>query len=216
MRSSLPVFACTLLLAACGSPPKPPAVDPSQKRPVNSPMAVELQSCRHELQNTRLLALEAGRAAETRALTMAQLALRQQMAAPDGAMHTPQANSVVSVRFALGSTQVDLPADAATALADAAKAAPLVVLRGRTDGSRDSLADSRLARERAAAVRDVLVAAGVDPARIRATYQPVGDSVADNTTASGRALNRRVEIELYRALPVPMAVQQPAATTPQP
>lgn len=216
MRSPLPVFACTLLLGACGSPPKPPTVDPSQKRPVNSPMAVELQSCRNELQNTRLLALEAGRAAATRALTMAQLALRQQVPAPAGGIDAPQANSVVSVRFALGSTQVDLPADAATALADAAKAAPLVVLRGRTDGSRDSLADSRLARERAAAVRDLLVAAGVDPARIRATYQPVGDGVADNTTVGGRALNRRVEIELYRALPVPLATPQPAATSSQP
>jgi outer membrane protein OmpA-like peptidoglycan-associated protein len=54
-------------------------------------------------------------------------------------------------------------------------------------------------------VRDYLVAAGVDPARIRATYQPAGDHVAENASASGRGLNRRVEIELYRALPVAMA-----------
>jgi hypothetical protein len=40
--------------------------------------------------------------------------------------------------------------------------------------------------ERAAAVRDYLVAAGVDPARIRATYQPAGDHVADNASAGGR------------------------------
>jgi outer membrane protein OmpA-like peptidoglycan-associated protein len=77
-----------------------------------------------------------------------------------------------------------------------------VLLRGRTDGAIDTLAEGRIARDRAAAVRDYLVAAGVDPARIRATYQPVGDHVADNDSASGRDLNRRVEIELYRALPV--------------
>jgi outer membrane protein OmpA-like peptidoglycan-associated protein len=62
------------------------------------------------------------------------------------------------------------------------------------------------------AVRDYLVAAGVDPARIRATYQPAGDHVADNVSAGGRGLNRRVEIELYRALPVALttaAVAQP-------
>ena len=66
--------------------------------------------------------------------------------------------------------------------------------------------------DRAAAVRDYLVAAGVDPARIRATYQPAGDHVADNVSAGGRGLNRRVEIEMYRALPVALttaAVAQP-------
>jgi hypothetical protein len=45
----------------------------------------------------------------------------------------------------------------------------------------------------------------VDPARIRATYQPTGDYVADNTSLSGRGLNRRVEIELYRAAPVALS-----------
>jgi hypothetical protein len=49
------------------------------------------------------------------------------------------------------------------------------------------------------------VAAGVNPAHIRATYQPAGDYVADNTSVSGRSLNRRVEIELYRALPVALS-----------
>ena len=55
------------------------------------------------------------------------------------------------------------------------------------------------------------MASGVDPARIRATYQPVGDHVADNGSDSGRGLNRRVEIELYRALPVGMTGMPPAA-----
>ena len=53
-------------------------------------------------------------------------------------------------------------------------------------------------------MRDYLVAAGVDPKRIRDTYQPVGDHAADNTSAAGREMNRRVEIEVYRALPVAM------------
>ena len=52
-----------LLLASCSSPPKPPTVDESQKRPVNSQMAVELQACRNDLQNTRILAAESGRSA---------------------------------------------------------------------------------------------------------------------------------------------------------
>ena len=66
-------------------------------------------------------------------------------------------------------------------------------------------AESRIARDRANAVRDYLVGAGVDPARIRATYQPAGDHAADNSSPSGKGMNRRVEIEVYRALPVAMS-----------
>lgn len=217
MRTSTaltPLVPWLLLLASCSSPPKPPTVDESQKRPVNSQMAVELQVCRNDLQNTRLLATESGRLAETTAATLANLAARQQiMAAMQGpAAQQAQANSVFTVRFEFGSTRVVIPTDIATALIEDAKASPLVLLRGRTDGTSDAPAESRIARERAAAMRDYLVAAGVDPARIRATYQPAGDHVADNTSAGGRGLNRRVEIELYRALPVALtatAVAQP-------
>ncbi|HEY1393730.1 MAG TPA: OmpA family protein [Methylibium sp.] len=217
MRASIaltPFVPWLLLLASCSSPPKPPTVDESQKRPVNSQTAVELQVCKNDLQNTRLLATESGRLAETTAATLANLAARQQiLAAMQGpAGQQAQANSIFTVRFEFGSTRVVIPADIAASLVEDAKAAPLVLLRGRTDGTSDAPAESRIARDRAAAVRDYLVAAGVDPARIRATYQPAGDHVADNASAGGRGLNRRVEIELYRALPValtPTTVAQP-------
>jgi outer membrane protein OmpA-like peptidoglycan-associated protein len=166
------------------------------------------------LQNTRLMATESGRVAETTAATLANLAARQQiLAAMQGpAGQQPKANSVFTVRFDFGSTRVVIPADVAATVVEDAKASPLVMLRGRTDGTSDAPAESRIARDRAAAVRDYLVAAGVDPARIRATYQPAGDHVADNVSAGGRGLNRRVEIEMYRALPVALttaAVAQP-------
>lgn len=213
MHSVAPLIPWLLLLASCSSPPKPPTVDESQKRPVNSQMAVDLQVCKNDLQNTRLLAAESGRLAESTTATLANLAARQQiiaaMQAP--ADKPPQANSVFTVRFDFGSTRVAIPTDIATPLIADAKAAPLVLLRGRTDGASDALVESRIARERAAAVRDYLVAAGVDPARIRATYQPVGDHVADNGSDSGRSLNRRVEIELYRVLPVGMPGAPPIA-----
>lgn len=214
MRHITPFVPWLLALASCSSPPKPPTVDESQRRPVNSQMAVELQVCKNDLQNTRLLATESGRVADMTAATLANVAARQQMLA---AMQGPTAqpapvNSVFTVRFEYGSTRVAIPADIAASLVQNARAAPLIRLRGRTDGTRDTPAESRIARDRAAAVRDYLVAAGVDPARIRATYQPTGDHVADNASASGRGLNRRVEIELYRALPVALsatAVAQP-------
>ena len=211
MRNATPFIPWLLVLASCSSPPKPPTVDESQKRPVNSQMAVELQVCKNDLQNTRLLATESGRVAEMTAATLANVAARQQllaaMQAPTGqqAQVQAQANRVFTVRFDFGSTRVAIPTDVAAGLIEDAKASPLVLLRGRTDGTSDAPAESRISRDRAAAVRDYLVAAGVDPARIRATYQPAGDHVADNASARGRNLNRRVEIELYRALPVPLS-----------
>jgi len=227
MRTTLPYLPWLLILASCSSPPKPPTVDESQKRPVNSHMGVELQVCKNDLQTTRLLATESGRLAESTAASLANMAARQQLlAAMQAAATAParvnvetraqtrataQANSVFTVRFDFGSTYIAIPAGIGAALVADAKTAPLVLLRGRTDGNSDAPAESRIARERAAAVRDYLVAAGVNPARIRVTYQPVGDHVADNTSAGGRSLNRRVEIELYRALPVAMTAM--SATT---
>jgi outer membrane protein OmpA-like peptidoglycan-associated protein len=196
-----------LLLGSCGSPPKPPTVDESQKRPVNTTTAVELQVCKNDLQNTRILAAESGRMADSTAATLQQIAARQQaIAALQSQATAPQANSVFAVRFEFGSTRVAIPAEMSAALVEEARSAPLVVLKGRTDGTTDTSAESRIARERAAAVRDYLVEAGVDASRIRATYQPAGDHAADNTEATGRAMNRRVEIEVYRAVPVTVGV----------
>jgi outer membrane protein OmpA-like peptidoglycan-associated protein len=202
MRSALTLIPMLLVLGSCGSPRKPPTVDESLKRPANSAMAVELQVCKSDLQNTRITATESGRLAESASATLARASARQQAIAAMAA--APQANSVFTIRFDFGSTRVVVPADTTAALVESARTAPLVMLRGRTDGATDSPAESRIARERAAAVRDYLVGAGLDPARIRATYQPIGDFAADNSKPSGRDMNRRVEIEVYRALPVAM------------
>ena len=215
MRPATVFLPWFLVLASCSSPPKPPSVDETQKRPVNSQTAVELRVCKNDLHNTRLLATESGRLAESTAATLANMAARQQLLAAmqppavqpaqgNGLASAPasvRGNRVFAVRFDFGSSRVVIPPDIAAVLVEDARSAPLVLLRGRTDGSSEAPAESRVARERAAAVRDYLVAAGVDPTRIRSTWQPTGDHVADNDSSSGRGLNRRVEIELYRVLP---------------
>lgn len=199
----------SLTLVACSSPPKPPTVDESQKRPANAQMAVELQVCKNDLQNTRILATESSRLAETTAATLAHMAARQQLLA--SIQEKAAANSLRIVHFAFNSTQVSIPTAEALALVEEAKDAPLVLLRGRTDGTADTSAESRIAQARANAVRDYLVAFGVDPTRIRTTHQPSGDHLADNRNPQGRSLNRRVEIEMYRTLPIAQqtAPQQP-------
>jgi outer membrane protein OmpA-like peptidoglycan-associated protein len=199
-----PFMLWLMLLASCSSPPKPPTVDEARKRPVNAAMAVELQVCTNDLQNTRQRAMESERLAEAINVALSNIAARQQALADlrsSTHQHT-EGNFVFTVRFEYGATRVDIPADASDALLKEAKGAPLIMLRGRTDGLSDSPAESHVARARAAAVRDYLVTAGVEPSRIRSTYQATGDHVADNGDPGGRTLNRRVEIEIYRALPV--------------
>ncbi len=191
------------LLGSCASPPRLAQVDEALRRPANTAVAVDLQICRSDLLDTRLVAAQSQRRADAADAALASVAARPVDPGPPA-----RGNSLYSVRFEFGSARVDISAEDGRLLVEAARAAPLVVLRGRTDGDHDSLADSRIARERATAVRDYLVSVGVEPSRIRTTHQPAGDHVADNTGVAGRALNRRVEIEIYRA--PPMALSQEA------
>ena len=196
------------LVASCSAPPKPASVDESRKRPANTAMAVELQVCKNDLQNTRLRAADSGRVAEAQAVTQANITALQKALIDQGEQKQAtqaQPNRIVTVRFDYGSSRVEIPTSIARDLIKEAESAPLILLRGRTDGDRETPAESRIARARASAASDYLVAAGVKPSRIRTTYQAVGDHAADNRTANGRAQNRRVEIEIYRTMPVALA-----------
>jgi outer membrane protein OmpA-like peptidoglycan-associated protein len=162
-----------------------------------------LQGCRHELHNTRILATESSRLAESATGALQRFARQQaQTAAALAPTSASAGNAIFTIRFAFARSDVALSADNTEALLAVARTAPLIVLRGRTDGTADTPAESRMARERAGAVMAFLIQGGVDAARIRATYQPIGDPVGDNTTAAGRSLNRRVEVEVYRSLPI--------------
>lgn len=206
-----------LALASCSTPPKPPTVDESHKRPANTAMAVDLQTCRHDLTNVRIVAVEQQRRADTGSVAIAQMVQQQiaQQQAVERMLEREQAlarsvaaaapsprNLVVPVRFAFGSAEVRIAEPDATHVVAEARNAPLVLLRGRTDGSVESPGESQIARQRVAAVENYLVRQGVERERIRTTWQPIGDHAADNTTSEGRGLNRRVEIEIYRAAPV--------------
>lgn len=201
MRTPVVLFPLLLLLTSCSSPPKPPSVDESHKRPANAAIAVNLQVCEGELQNTRIAAHDSERAAATAKAAALQLASQQQALAAQALRAEDRRNTIYSIRFAFGDTHIALAPAEAAPLIEAARASPLIVLHGRTDGVTDSLVEGRIARERSEAVRAYLVQAGVDPSRIRATWQPIGDTAADNGSDAGRRLNRRVEIELYRVAP---------------
>ncbi len=69
-------------------------------------------------------------------------------------------------------------------------------IEGHTDNVGDDAMNLDLSIRRAASVRNYLIKQGVDPARM--TSQGFGETVpvGDNKTSTGRALNRRVELNL--------------------
>jgi len=102
------------------------------------------------------------------------------------------------VNFAVNSAQVEpgeVPAIAA--LADFLVAYPQVALTlaGYTDSAGSHKLNVRLSHDRAAAVRDLLVRDfGIAKERVGIAWLDSARPVADNSTASGRARNRRVGI----------------------
>ncbi|MEO8067326.1 MAG: OmpA family protein [Flavobacteriales bacterium] len=69
-----------------------------------------------------------------------------------------------------------------------------VEVGGHTDNAGDDASNQRLSEQRANAVRDHLIAAGIDAARITAKGYGETKPVADNGTEQGRAQNRRTEV----------------------
>jgi hypothetical protein len=100
--------SCLLLLGSCGSPPKPPTVDESQKRPATPRSAVDLQVCKSELQNSRIVVSETTRLAEHAQCDRDTPCL----AAADRSLPSPRSdmsNVIHTVHFAFGSVEVKVP-----------------------------------------------------------------------------------------------------------
>lgn len=72
-----------------------------------------------------------------------------------------------------------------------------VIVKGYTSSEGDEQYNLQLSRDRAAVVADTLVANKVNPARITAIGLGESNPIASNETEAGRAMNRRVEIEVF-------------------
>jgi outer membrane protein OmpA-like peptidoglycan-associated protein len=185
----------------------------SSRQPANDPAHIEALKLRAELERSRVgLQIAAQQAKSMQMLAEAQAMTRSVALRPGSGMTSVSngVNTVYTLRFALGSTKLSLPLTTQQALIKAASQGAQIVLRGRTDSERDDAANARIARLRAEAAKVLLVQGGVPAGKIRATWQGAGDTVASNETVEGRALNRRVEIEVYAAQPEPSVIEQPA------
>jgi outer membrane protein OmpA-like peptidoglycan-associated protein len=84
----------------------------------------------------------------------------------------------------------------------------LVFVQGHADGTGGEVDGQRFSELRAEAVRTAIVLQGFDSGRIVAVGYGRGRPVASDATASGRALNRRVEIVVQPAATLPGAGRQ--------
>lgn len=109
-----------------------------------------------------------------------------------------------TVRFASGRADIDM---ASRGLLDRMAAALLrcpsaaVRIVGHTDGVGDGEQNQRLSQARANAVLAYLTASGIGSDRLSAAGQGAGQPLAPNDTEAGRALNRRIEIEVKERAP---------------
>ena len=85
-------------------------------------------------------------------------------------------------------------------------------IEGHTDSSGNAAVNRKLSRERARVVADLLREQGVDGERIAFDGFGADRPIAPNTTAAGRARNRRVEIVLIEG----GSGEAPGATPPEP
>ena len=87
-------------------------------------------------------------------------------------------------------------------LAALAKTCPgELVVKGHTDNRGDAVMNKSLSFERASTVRDALGALGVDLDRVTAVGYGEDHPVAENTTSTGRAENRRIEVVIRQTPP---------------
>lgn len=105
-------------------------------------------------------------------------------------------NSVVfRVNHDVGQTAFTPTAKLADEIVKAAKAAKVIVIRGRTDSAIVDDVEARIALGRAVRARQFLLSNGVDSRKMHVWYRAAGGFIAENSTPQGRAENRRVEIE---------------------
>ena len=177
-------------------------------------VATELSAAEAEAANAE--AAQANRLAEARAreveLAKKEAALASAVASADTATASTSTKGKVQAppsrrsggrtiytldgqAFPSGSAQLTERAIASLRqLAAEVPAGASLAIEGHTDAQGADDANRLLSQRRADAVRRALAAAGIAPSRLRAVGKGETDPVAENTTESGRARNRRVEI----------------------
>ncbi len=117
-------------------------------------------------------------------------------ALPAYAYATSDSGVVIRVFHPFARTDFELTEPVAQALRSSVRGAQQIEVRGHTDSDVVNPIDKLIAIERAERARTWLINNGADGMRIRMKYFSAGNFLADNATAQGRSMNRRVEIDI--------------------
>ncbi|MGE0798026.1 MAG: OmpA family protein [Lautropia sp.] len=131
-------------------------------------------------------------------LTLAPLAIANASAvAPE--------RGLIRVFFATASRTIVAPDDGLALLLREAAQADEIHVTGFTDATGSPESNEALARARADAIVQILIRRGIGAERIYSAGIASGGYIGDNQTDRGRALNRRAEVQLFRAgMPLPL------------
>ena len=110
----------------------------------------------------------------------------------------PNGGAVIRIFFATGSRAIVRPEDGLNRLEVEARTADEIHVTGYTDNTGSIATNTALSQSRAHAIRALLIARGVPVERISVAGLPASQYLADNLTEKGRALNRRVEVQIVR------------------
>lgn len=121
-------------------------------------------------------------------------------ALPPHAYSTTSTGVVVRVFHTFARTEFEPSDEVAQALRRGVRGAERVDVSGHTDSPVVNPIDKLIAIERAEKARTWLINNGAEPAKINTRYFTAGHFLTDNGTRQGRALNRRVEIDIRNPL----------------
>jgi outer membrane protein OmpA-like peptidoglycan-associated protein len=115
---------------------------------------------------------------------------------PSNAYKVTSSGVVIRVFHPFAKTDFEPSEGTAQALRETTRSARTIEVRGMTDSPVVNSIDRLIAIERAEKARNWLIQNGVDSAKIRTKYFSAGNFISDNKTEQGRALNRRVEVDV--------------------
>ena len=168
-----------------------PIAQPIETHPVEPELIALLDLCDQQLQDVRAFIDSPGATTTKANLDAAHARLDDIQARLSTA-----AAALIAVQFKVGSTVFAPTTHTAAVLIAAAKTAEHITISGHTDATIAGPLDGRIALGRAQAARTFLTRNGVSADKIAIEAIPAGDFIAPNVTSKGRAVNRRVDIEL--------------------
>lgn len=210
------------LLSGCGSPPKPVEPDGSFRVPVNEPSRLAeyqraAESAERAFDDRTRLAGEVRRLqGQVEQLSTAVRVLLLQPPQPQGGsvaerpappaagpaarlFERVEGGAVLRVFQPFGAWHFDPTDGVRAALQEAVRAGASFEVRGYTDSEVADAGNRRVATGRVVEARRWLMEQGAKSESIKVKPFTSGHFLADNTTSVGRAVNRRVEIEVRAA-----------------